>query len=116
MSPIVFALAAFHAILLVAFAAAFMIPLASAGTEERAERGRSLRSRHVFFDVFGPLLDLVLPLVDSIPVFWLLRVIADTPDDVRAARQRWREEPTVRLCFWVALALSVTLPVYTIFR
>ena len=106
------ALLAFHAVFAFAFTLAFALPLAIAGAEERAERAARMRKPESILDTIGPLVDIWLLLEDSIPVFWLCRVIRDAPGDARAARKKWKEESSIRLCFWISLILLFPLPLY----
>lgn len=112
MPDILIALAALHGILAAAFVAAFTIPLAAAGAETRAERARAMRGRLDRLELIGGLLDLALILGDAIPVFWIFSFARQAPDDVRAARLKWREEESIRWCFWTASVLLATLPLY----
>lgn len=105
---------AFHAVFAFAFTLAFALPLAIAGAEERTERAERMRRPESILDSIGPLVDLWLLLEDSIPVFWLFRVIRDAPEDARAARKKWKEESSIRLCFWISLVLVFTFPLYFI--
>lgn len=109
----------FHAIFAFAFTLAFALPLAIAGAEERAERAERaerMRKPEGILDTIGPLFDIWLLLEDSIPVFWLFRVIRDAPDDAGAARRKWKEESSIRLCFWISIVLIVTFPLYFILK
>lgn len=114
MSETHIALFAIHAVFAGSFILAFSFPLAIAGAEERCERLENLKKSRDALDALGPLLDIWLIMEDVIPVFWILRLLRNAPDDTRAAIKKWREEPAIRLCFWIALVLTLTLPVYFI--
>lgn len=106
---------AIHAVFTGAFLLAFALPLAMAGAEERAEKSKTRKPSGGVLDSLGPLFDLWLILQDSIPVFWILRMVRDAPDDARAARRKWKEESSIRMCFWFAVVLIATLPGYLMF-
>ena len=108
------ALLAMHAIFAFGTCLGFMLPLAFAGSERRSERADDLRRRNSSLYTFGSILDLWLILEDSIPVFWLLHAAADAPEDIKEAKKRWSEEPSIRLFFWITLILFATIPLYFI--
>ncbi len=112
MTDLRIALVSMHVLSAGAFLFAAALPLAAAGAEDRAERLEKMKTPEASWSALGTLLDLWLILEDSIPVFWLFHVIRNAPGDVSAARKRWREESSIRLCFWLATALVVTFPVY----
>lgn len=114
MTEVHHALLAFHAIFTFAFTLAFAIPLAVAGAAERATRAEQMRKPKGIWDTMGPLLDTLLLLEDSIPVFWLFRAIRDAPENARAAQKKWKEESSIRLCFWISIGLVFTFPLYFI--
>jgi hypothetical protein len=71
-----------------------------------------LKSKGGVFEILGPLLDIWLLLQDALPVFWLIHLALNAPADVQAAKMKWCEEPSVRLCFWISLMCVLTLPIY----
>jgi hypothetical protein len=110
------ALFAMHGIFAFAACMGFAVPLAIAGSEKRAERADAIRQRVSPIDLLGPLLDVWLLLEDAFPIFWLFQFArsakAELPEDIKEARKRWDEEPSIRLFFWIFVGLVLTLPVY----
>lgn len=110
------ALFALHAVFLFATCLGFTLPLAIAGAEQRAERMERRKNLPPSpADLLAPLLDLWLLLEDAIPVFWLLARLRNTPDDVKAARQKWREESSIRWMFWISAVTAAALPLHFLF-
>ncbi len=83
-----------------------------AGAEEREARSKEIKDSHDAIRHLGPLLDLWLILQDTVPVFWLIELVFNTPDNARAAKQKWKEESSIRTSFWMALVLAITLPLH----
>jgi len=94
----------------------FAFPLAIAGSEKRAERAEEIKRRLVTANILGPIVDAWLILEDSIPFFWLFQFAwsarTELPEDVKEAKQRWNDEPSIRLFFWISVVLIATLPLY----
>ena len=99
-----------------AFTLAFALPLAISGAEERAARAEKRKLAPGPLDLIGPLIDLWLILEDSVPVFWIFRLLVNAPEDTRAAKRKWKEEPTIRICFYISATLIATLPLYFLYR
>jgi hypothetical protein len=112
------ALFAMHCIFAFATCLGFAMPLAVAGSEKRAERAEEIKRRVTALDVFGPLVDVWLLLEDAIPVFWIFQFARNAkremPEDIREAKNRWREEPSIRLFFWISVVLFASIPIYFI--
>lgn len=86
-----------------AFGMAWFFPLATARSEAK---GADEASPDFFI-----LLDLLLILADSVPVFWLFRISPDSADR-EAIRKAWREEKSIRESFYsflVCLTISLFL-------
>ncbi len=116
MTNTVMALLAMHCIFAFAACLAFAMPLAVAGSEKRAERAEEIKRRVTPFELLGPFLDLWLLIQDVFPIFWLFQFSRyakdDMPEDINEAKKRWREEPSIRLFFWLFLALVAAFPLY----
>ncbi len=97
-----------------AFALGFFLPLAMAGFSERQQRTSENRSQPSVdpLNLRWGAVDLLLIASDAIPLFWLWRFCRHAPDDSRAAAKMWRQEPSIRLCFYLAISLLLTLPLY----
>lgn len=106
------ALLAMHGLFAGAFILGFFFPLAFAGSEERELRTKEMKETNSRWSCLGPLLDLWLILEDAIPIFWLVQMIFNSPGNARAARNKWRAESSIRMCFWVALILTAALPLH----
>ena len=105
-------LLAFHGLFAGAFILGFVFPLATAGAEEREARSKEIKESGDAITYLGPLLDIWLIFQDSIPIFWMISAIFNAPDNARAAKLKWKEESSIRMCFWVALVLGLTLPLH----
>lgn len=91
----------FGGIFTFAFGLAWIIPLSLAGQRESRCDKTSV--------TFG-LLDLLLILLDCIPVFWLFRAIPEAPSAYRAVREAWKNEASIRIMFWLSFgSLAVTI-------
>jgi hypothetical protein len=88
----------FAGIFTFAFGLAWILPLIAAGQEDTKP------SRD---DIATSIADLILILLDCIPVFWLFRAIPEAPSAYRAARETWRKEPSIRAMFWLSGASLV---------
>ena len=84
-----------------AFACGFFIPLAVEVNQERDRRLAASRPKGQpeIIDARFAVLDFLLLALDSIPVFWLLRLTSRAPGDAKAAQLKWRSDPSIRLCF-----------------
>jgi hypothetical protein len=82
-------------ILTFAFGLAWAIPMLQAG-----DRGRPADARDLHFG----LLDLLLVLLDFLPIFGPLRALPRLPAAHAAAREVWRSDPAVRRFFRLSLA------------
>ena len=82
-------------ILTFAFGLAWAIPMLQAG-----DRGRLADARDLPFG----LIDLLLVLLDFLPIFGLLRALPRLPAAHAAARALWRSDPAVRRFFRLSLA------------
>ena len=107
---------AMHCIFAFATCMGFAFPLAIAGSEKRAERAEDIKRRLVTANILGPIVDAWLILEDAIPIFWLFQCAwyarTELPEDIKEAKQRWNEEPSIRLFFWISVILIATLPLY----
>ena len=112
MSEIQTVILAFHGLFAGAFVLGFFLPLAMAGSEERDARSKEIKESDDAIRYLGPSLDLWLLLQDTIPIFWLIELISNAPDNVRAAKVKWKEESSVRLSFWIAILLVAVLPLH----
>ncbi|MFH1499231.1 MAG: hypothetical protein ABII82_15560 [Verrucomicrobiota bacterium] len=107
------ALLAMHILCLFATCTAFALPLAMAGSEARLQRVEVMkRYGGSALENWGPIMDIWLWLADAIPVFWLISLIKGAPEDVKAAKEKWREESSIRLFFWLSLVLLLCLPMH----
>jgi hypothetical protein len=63
------------------------------------------------------ILDLIMILLDFIPVFGILRALPEAPSAYRASREAWRKEPYIRAMFWlsatslIVIILALYIPV-----
>jgi len=107
---------AMHCIFAFAACMGFAFPLAIAGSEKRAERAEEIKQRLVTADILGSIADLWLILEDAIPIFRLFQFAwnakTELPEDIKEAKQRWNEEPSIRLFFWISVVLISMLPLY----
>jgi hypothetical protein len=78
-----------------AFGLAWIIPMLQAG-----DHGRPADASDIPFG----LLDLLLVLLDFLPLFGLLRALPRLPAAHAAAREVWRSDPAVRRFFRLSLA------------
>jgi ABC-type antimicrobial peptide transport system permease subunit len=91
----------FGGIFTFAFGLAWFIPLVTACQKE---------SEPTYGDTIFSLLDLLLLLLDCIPLFWIFRDIPQAPSTYRLARETWRNQPTIRTMFWYSsISLVITL-------
>ncbi len=88
----------FSGIFTFAFGLAWILPLFAAGQHD---------TKPSKDDFTTSILDLILILLDCIPVFWLFRAIPEAPSAYRAARETWRKEPSIRVMFWLSGASLV---------
>lgn len=91
---------AFSGIFTFAFGMAWLFPLVAAHSKHPKPPTRSDW-------LFGGM-DLVLCLMDCIPVFWLIRAIPEAPSAYAEARRKWREEKSIRLCFYLFIISAAT--------
>ena len=86
----------FSGIFAVAFGLAWLIPLWVAGSRlERENADQEDRQIHLF--------DMVLLMLDIIPLFWAFRTLTEVPSAYRAARLEWQSHPSIRVMFWLSL-------------
>ena len=90
MEPVQTILLSFSGVLTFAFGLAWLLPLVTAGQEQRtASKG----------EVVTTLLDVVMLLFDYIPVFWIFRAVPASPLAYRAARLEWKNNSSLRISF-----------------
>tara|TARA_B100001093_G_scaffold142646_1_gene135085 strand:+ start:283 stop:618 length:336 start_codon:yes stop_codon:yes gene_type:complete len=78
-----------------AFGLAWIIPLLTARMEEMNHEQHNDNS----YSSLG-ILDFFLILIDVIPIFWIIGFIAEAPDTMEAAINKWKEDSMIRICFW----------------
>lgn len=88
-----------------AFGAAWFIPLVTANAERMREQEGANEPIHAA-TLF---LDSLLILCDSIPVFWILRVFHSNKGATSAARDKWKNEISIRRCFYLWLTSTSLL-------
>ena len=81
-----------------AFGMAWFVPLVSARAEYLASDDieKGLVKKSVF-----AVLDILLLLIDTIPIFWIISCFMDAPETMKAGIKRWKEEKMIRVCFWL---------------
>ena len=93
MEPVQTILLSFSGVFTFAFGLAWLLPLVTAGQEQRTvSKG----------EVVTTLLDIALLLLDYIPVFWIFRAIPEAPSAYRAARLEWNNNASLRISFWLS--------------
>jgi hypothetical protein len=87
-------LVAFSGMFTFAFGMACLMPLATADAEKQAQRkpGKYEWGYH--------LLDTLAMIAHCLPVFSLMRLINELPGMIIEAREKWRQDATVRGCFY----------------
>jgi hypothetical protein len=83
----------FGGIFTFAFGLAWIIPLFVAGQKD---------TKPSRVDITTGVLDIILIILDCIPVFWLFRAIPEAPSAYKAAREAWTKEPSIRAMFWMS--------------
>lgn len=102
MDKFIIVVLSFGGIFTFAFGMAWFLPLFAARTEEAEPPTKKDW-------VFGGA-DLILLLLDCFAIFWHFRAIPEIPSTYTAARNKWRQEPGVRGCFYAWLiSLTVTV-------
>ena len=99
----------FSGIFTFAFGLAWFLPLVAA----RTDYGKQVPTKA---DMLMSGADLLLVLLDCIPFFWFFRALPEIPDACTEVRKRWREEASIRSCFYTWLVcltvLAATLLLY----
>lgn len=102
METIVTVIGIFAGLFTFAFGMAWAMPLFAARTEQAQPASKS--------DWTFAGWDLILILLDCVPIFWLFRAVPEIPSTYTAARDKWRSESSIRGCFYAWLvSLTVTV-------
>lgn len=88
-----------------AFGLGWIIPLCAACRKEK---------KPTRVDIAASILDLIMILLDCIPVFWIFRAIPEAPSAYRASREAWRKEPYIWAMFWLS-ATSLIVAVLALY-
>ncbi|MGJ8674270.1 hypothetical protein, partial [Rubritalea sp.] len=88
-----------------AFGLAWFVPLASAHSDNRKSRPAG--------DIAFPLLDILLLLLDCIPIFWLFRSVPFSSEARHDVKDQWRKDKSIRVCFYLFLACCTLILLLT---
>ena len=89
-----------------AFGMAWFLPLAIAAEKHREQSDQSE------YAIAG--LDLLLLVLDCIPIFWAFRAVSEDPSMCSEARKKWAEDRTVRGMFY-AFCVSLGIAIFCLF-
>lgn len=117
MNPVAFSIATLSGTVAFGFVLGVVVPLISAGSEASKavatddEAAEPARLREL-------LADLLLIILDSLPIFTLFRAAKDfreLPSTARAMRAKWACDRSVRQCSWMAaVSIAVFVPSFSI--